>query len=84
MNRKDIDIRNCMHAVGQKKPEEQIVGFDEYLRFMSSKEPEWRRQSYEPNDFDHIFYIGEEGNYYFYLAKKDNDDNVWIFRQKRV
>ena len=84
MNREDIDIRNCMHAVEQKKPEEQIVGFDEYLCFMSNNESGWTETDYELNDFDHVFFIGTELNYYFYLAKKDNSNNIWIFRQKRV
>ena len=79
MNRKDIDIRNCNKAGNTDKKEQRII-FEEVMHH--DDQYPWTSTGYTPSDFDQVFSIGNEAGYYYYVAVNDNDQEVWIFRQK--
>jgi len=79
MNRKDIDIRNCNKA-GNTGKKEQRIEFEELMHH-GNNHP-WRSTGYTPSNFDQVFSIGNEAGYYYYVAVRDDDKEVWVFRQK--
>ena len=42
----------------------------------------WYNTGYTPSDFDQVFPIGNKAGYYYYVAVRDDDKEVWVFRQK--